>query len=159
MAATILAVSIDSFFAGFSAKNKTVLFPLLVGAITLAMCFITMYLGKWMSTFLPNLKYIGCAILALIGIFNILKKSGGERETKWLGVALAAGVATDAALAAFSFALLGYTGVWIVAGIALAHFLCSWLGVMISKKIASARYFNIISGIVLIALAAVKIFA
>ncbi|MDD4832639.1 MAG: manganese efflux pump [Clostridia bacterium] len=159
---TVLAVSVDCFFAGFSVKDKSLFFPCLAGIVTFFICLASMCLGKLLASVLPNIKYIGCALLALVGAFNILKKDDGEITVKsansnWLSFALAVGVATDGALAAFSFAFLGYVSVWIVLGMSAAHFVFSGLGVLFSKKIAKMQEFNIISGIMLIFLAVLKL--
>jgi len=164
IAVTIFAVSIDCFFAGFSVKDKSLLFPCLACAVTFVMCLAAMYLGELLSGFLPNLKYIGCALLALVGVFNLLRKDeenvlDRNIESPWPTFALAVSVATDGTLAAFSFAFLGYVSVWIVLGLSLSHFFCSGLGVLFSKKIASSKGFNYFSGALLIVLAIFKIFS
>lgn len=159
---TVLAVSVDCFFVGFSVKDKSLFFPCLAGIVTFFICLASMYLGKLLASVLPNIKYIGCILLALVGAFNILRKDESDIKVKnvnsnWLSFALAVGVATDGALASFSFAFLGYVSVWIVLGLCITHFVCSGLGVIFSKKFSRFKGFNIFSGIMLIFLAVLKL--
>lgn len=136
---TALAVSIDSFVCGFSlgfAAKKKYFVVLGIALTVFCMCLITDCLGAALSGILTeDVAALGGLVLIGVAVFNLIsgkkeRKESGDlfRESLIIGFA----VGLDGACANFSLALMGYTGLYVPALIALLHAAMIYLGIALS---------------------------
>ena len=172
IAVTAVIVSLDSFVAGFSVSlNRKIgtTLPAAVALITLLLCVLTSVIGLYLSDYVEQyVNYIAAALLALLALFNLLKKDedqSGRLTSVTLGESLTIGVSVgmDAAVANFSLSLdsateLAIFGVSLLAPIifAVTHYFTVFLGQILAQKV-ELKYSNYFSAAILFALAVSKL--
>ena len=172
IAVTAVIVSLDSFVAGFSMSlNRKVgtTLPAAVALITLLLCLLTSFIGRYLSNYVEQyVNYIAAALLALLALFNLLKKDEEETarlKSVTLGESLTIGVSVgmDAAVANLSLSLGGATalslyGVSLLAPIifAVTHYFTVFMGQLLAQKV-ELKYSNYFSAAILFALAISKL--
>lgn len=136
---TALAVSADSFVAGFSLADKNRKLPFCVMIITLILCVATYVAAGALSGLLAGYADLfGAAILASVGIANLFKKP--EKGQIKYGdfaecVAIGFAVGLDAAMANLSLTLQ-YHDFCIPLIFAALHYVTVALGQMLGKLTA-----------------------
>ena len=169
---TAVIVSLDSFVAGFSMSlNRKVgtTLPAAVALITLLLCLLTSFIGRYLSSYVEHyVNYIAAALLALLALFNLLKKdeeATARLKSVTLGESLTIGVSVgmDAAVANLSLSLGGATalslyGVSLLAPIifAVTHYFTVFMGQLLAQKV-ELKYSNYFSAAILFALAISKL--
>ena len=169
---TAVIVSLDSFVAGFSVSlnrkaNPTL--PSAVALITLLLCLCTSVIGRYLSRYVEQfVNYVAAALLALLALFNLLKKDEEEAarlKNVTLGESLTIGVSVgmDAAVANLSLSLdatsaLTIFGVSLLAPIvfAVTHYFTVFLGQVLAQKV-ELKYSNYFSAAILLMLAISKV--
>ncbi|MCH5160094.1 MAG: manganese efflux pump [Clostridiales bacterium] len=169
---TAVIVSLDSFVAGFSVSlNRKVnpTLPSAVALITLLLCLLTGVIGRYLSQYVEQyVNYIAAALLAMLALFNLLKKDENEAarlKSVTLGESLTIGISVgmDAAVANLSLSLdssgaLSIGGVTLLAPIVfgVTHYFTVFLGQVLAQKVA-LKYSNYFSAAILGALAVSKL--
>ena len=173
VAVTAVIVSLDSFVAGFSMslnRKATTTLPSAVALITLLLCLLTSVIGRYMSQYVEQyVNYVAAALLALLALFNLLKKEEEESarlKSVTLGESLTIGVSVgmDAAVANLSLALDGAVSALTIGGVALlapivfgvTHYFTVFLGQLLAQKV-ELKYSNFFSAGILLALAVSKL--
>ena len=172
VAVTAVIVSLDSFVAGFSVslnRKSNPTFPSAVALITLLLCLLTSVIGRYLSRYVEQyVDYVAAALLALLALFNLLKKDEDETarlKSVTLGESLTIGVSVgmDAAVANLSLSLdatsvLTIGGVSLLAPIvfAVTHYFTVFLGQLLAQKV-ELKYSNYFSAAILFALAISKL--
>lgn len=167
-----IAVSLDSFFAGFALsinRKFSLRTPLIISIMTLILCMLACFVGILISTNINGMdklfNYIGTGTLFVIGVINLFRKSNVNDKDKTTSVvqALCVGLAVglDAAIANLSLALLGYTDIYIPILFAILHFIAVISAVLLCKikPIRNFRHSNIISAVILITISIIKLFS
>lgn len=155
-----LAVSADSFAAGFSLAARGKKLPLVVMAVTFVLCLVTSIAGKTMQGLLDGYADIaGAAILAFVGIVNLFKKDddgllvSANDITECIAIGFAVGL--DAAVANLSLALQ-YGDFCVPVIFAVLHYVAVAGGQSLGNKV-KIKSTGKLSGMVLIGLAAIKL--
>ena len=172
IAVTAIIVSLDSFVAGFSVSlNRKVglTLPSAVALITLLLCLLTSVVGRFLASYVKQyVDYIAAALLAMLALFNLLKKDEDETarlKSVTLGESLTIGVSVgmDASVANLSLsldnsAMLAICGVSLLAPIvfAVTHYFTVFLGQLLAQKV-ELKYSNYFSAVILFALAVSKL--
>ena len=172
VAVTAVIVSLDSFVAGFSVslnRKSNPTLPSAVALITLLLCLLTSVIGRYLSRYVEQyVDYVAAALLALLALFNLLKKDEDETarlKSVTLGESLTIGVSVgmDAAVANLSLSLdatsvLTIGGVSLLAPIvfAVTHYFTVFLGQLLAQKV-ELKYSNYFSAAILFALAISKL--
>lgn len=163
---TACAVSIDSFFCGFSLGNSCKNKFLLVFVITitvLLMCVATNYLALLFTNFLnEKTASFGGIILIGIGIYNLFKKDSPVKKNKseivqYLLAGFAVGL--DGAFANLSLSIMGINAFYVPIVIAIMHAVMIYLGSVFSsiKFLKNSGTFAFLPPILLICLGLYKL--
>lgn len=160
LVATSLTVSIDAFFAGFSAgignKNNNALLTA-VAVITYLFCLAACMLGNALSNLLnQTATCFGAAILIVLGICNLLK-SQQNTPSAMQCVATGVSVALDGAAAALSLSLQNVgNAIFTPILFAATHLFAVFLGEKTANSVHCAKA-NLLSAITLFVLAAIRL--
>ncbi len=163
VAATAVAVSLDSFMAGFSLslnKRPTTVLPSAVALITLLLCVAASVVGRALSLVSQQaFDYFGAALLLTLAVLSLLRKEerthtlGDVSTAECLTIGLAVGM--DAAIANLSFAAGDLQ--WVTPLVfALTHYLMVAVGQVMAKRVV-LRHTNLFSAVILAVLAATKL--
>lgn len=165
---TAIAVSIDSFFAGFAVGNKiknSFSLPVCAALLTLAMCLVAALPVVMIKQYIDQdiLGTVGACILLAVGLLNMV--SIDNKPTQHNGsyikqcVAIGFAVALDATVACVSLTVMNYNAAVVALIFAATHLVTVWLGQKLAKtkKVALVlNKFDWLGGAMLIALAVVK---
>ena len=162
VAATAVAVSLDSFMAGFSLslnKRPTTVLPSAVALITLLLC-VAASVGRALSLVSQQaFDYFGAALLLTLAVLSLLRKEerthtlGDVSTAECLTIGLAVGM--DAAIANLSFAAGDLQ--WVTPLVfALTHYLMVAVGQVMAKRVV-LRHTNLFAAVILAVLAATKL--
>ncbi len=159
---TAFAVSIDSFFGGYSVGiNKgTKLYPVIVAFITMFLCLIANIVGIGLVQYFDGISIIGNATLFCVGIGMIFtkKEENSIISKEFRNIVLATCVALDGAIATFSLTIMGYTSLLVPLTVSLMHFLCTGVGMIASSHFFESKNSNVFAGIVVIFLSIIRFF-
>lgn len=163
VAATALTVSADSFAAGFSLalnRQKSLILPCTVAAVTYFLCLAACVAGEVLKPLLSRfVNYIGAAILFGLGVAGLLgRETETLRETEFSQcLAIGFGVGLDGAAASLSLVLEG-TGdaVFLPILMAVTHFVTVFAGQRLAQ-IAKPRHAGVFSAVLFFVLAAAKL--
>lgn len=159
LVATSLTVSVDAFFAGFSAgignKNNNALLAA-VAVITYLFCLAACLLGNALSKLLDQTAtYFGAAILIVLGICNLLERQ--QAPSAMQCIATGVSVALDGAAAALSLSLQNVGNAILTPVLfAATHLFAVFLGKTTAKTVHCAKA-NVLSAITLFILAAIRL--
>lgn len=165
---TAFAVSIDSFFAGFSlnlrgsGKKQTLI---ITTAVIFVMCLFGNLLGKVLSgAASEKFTVIGGVILSAVGLFEIFFSDKDDKKLKPSVCTLSEscliglGVGIDGCIADISLAVMGYSQIYVPVLIAFMHLILIDLGMALNGRINfNKNKWGNIPPIVLLALGLYKI--
>ncbi len=163
IAVTAVAVSLDSFMAGFSLslnKRNSPLLPSAVALITLLLCLVTSFIGRILSYIAEKqLDVFGAGLLVLLALTCLLRKEDARNSLSCvsLGESLTIGVAVgmDASIANLSLTGVG-NGLVVPVVFAVTHYFTVALGQILAKKV-QLKHTNIFSAVILVVLAISKL--